>query len=78
MSGNQFVTYQFLDEDAPRIVLIDVEEVPCEVSDDGVTWTRIDTSSLFKGEPPAKPHPLQLLSEQPSAFGQSMWRPWEK
>lgn len=25
-----------------------------------------------------KPHPLQRLVDQPSPFGQSMWRPWEK
>lgn len=27
--------------------------------------------------PPAKPHPLQKMSEQPNGWGQSMWRPWE-
>lgn len=31
-----------------------------------------------KPSAPAKPHPLQLLSDPPSVFGQSLWRPWEK
>lgn len=30
-----------------------------------------------KPQPPAHLHPLQRMSSQPSAFGQSMWRPWE-
>lgn len=31
-----------------------------------------------EAKPQAGPHhPLQRMSSQPSAFGQSMWKPWE-
>jgi len=53
--------------------------------EDGGTIFRSRWECASCGEPvklvtegPAAPlHPLQRMSSQPSAFGQSMWRPWE-
>ena len=33
--------------------------------------------ALAQSQPPAPLYPLQRMSSQPSAFGQSMWKPWE-
>lgn len=56
--------------------------------DTTVSWSMAGNAMNYGGLPhlPASAklrpsgclHPLQRMSSQPSAFGQSMWRPWER